>query len=522
MADAGVRGARLIKNSVLNIANSLVTMVVTFVTSIVVARILKPEHYGIFNLVLWVTGLATWAIGMGLVHATTKYIAEYTGRRQPEDLSAIVCFVLKVELVLTLACTAILIFFKTEIADYFFTPNEAVYFLIAFIGLTPGILTAVFSGAIEGLQKFEYFTYFHLIVTPLSFIAKLVVLYLGGRIDGLLWVTLVFSFINTLFYFIILKKEGISFRLFSNPLKPDIRKKIMKYNLSVGSILVVDKVVWDKSENFFLGRFCDAAQIGYYNLAFNVSQRFMGLLPSTFWRVLFPAMSEYFGSGDHDKIKRLFYLTSRYLAFFSFPVGVAGIILAYPMLHFLYGHDYTAAKYALQIIFFSAIFSSLANPGSAILYGMEKQGFIFRYGLVLAVINIGLDILLIKSHGALGAAVCYGVVTIAGVVGGLIYTCRTMQLTYPFRSVSKIIFSTIIMGVSMQMAVGHKSELLSFIVALPTGVVTYLVSSIVLGSFEEEDYILLRSVRSVVPGRLGTLTDGVIRFLSAFKEGGKA
>ncbi|OGJ89321.1 MAG: hypothetical protein A2268_08330 [Candidatus Raymondbacteria bacterium RifOxyA12_full_50_37] len=518
MAEGHYRGSRLIKNSVLNILNSLITIVVTTITSIVVARILKPDNYGIYNLILWFTGIFTWAVGMGLTHAVTKYISEYQGRGEHENVSAIVVFVLKIELVLTIAVTAILIFFKTEVADYFFSPNEAFYFFLAFIGLVPGIVTAIFSSAIDGLQKFEYFTWFQIIVTPLSFASKLVVLYLGFRIDGLLVVSLVFSFINVIFFYFVLRREEISLNIFANPLKKEIRTKIGKYNATVAAILVADKVVWDKSENFFLGRFCSAAQIGFYNLGFNVVQRFMSVLPSTFWRVLFPAMSGYFGSGDHDKIRRLFYLSIRYLAFFAFPAGVMGILLSYQILHYLYGHEYVGAKFVMQILFFSSMFSCLSKPSSAILYGTERQSFILKYGMVLAVVNIALDILLIKHYGALGAAICYAAVTIAGSTGGLIYTARIHSLNFPFKSLFKIVFSTIIMAISMEIILKQNPYLPGFILSVVVGAFVYFVSSIVLGGFEDEDYLIMQSVQTAFPGKMGRPLAACIGFLSQFKD----
>jgi len=520
MADLQSRGTRLIRNSMLNLANAFITMGVTFITSIVVARTLKPANYGIYNMVLWVTGIATWAIGMGLVNAVTKYVAEYRGRRQPEVVNAIISLILRVELLISLAATIVLILFRLPIADYFFSPKESFFFFIAFVGLVPGILTAVFSGTIEGIQKFEYFTYFHLIVTPLAFLTKLLVLYLGYRIEGLLIVSLVFSFVNTAFFYWILRREGLRFGLFGRPDR-QVRGKIWRYNLSVGAISIADKVVWDKSENFFLGRFCNSVQIGYYNLAYNVAQRIMSVLPSTFWRVLFPAMSEYFGSNDQGKIKRLFYLSSRYLAFFSFPVGMAGVVLAFPMINFLYGRDYLGAKYALQIMFFSSIFSSLSKPGSAILYGTERQGFIFKYGMVLSGINILLDILFIRKYGAFGAACCYGIVTIAGALGGLFYTCRTVGLSYPFRSVTKIVFSTLIMGITMELIVRQRAELFGFILSIPAGMLVYFVCSAALGSFEEEDYILMKSMKVMLPGKIKGVVDAFIEFMTQFKTTGR-
>lgn len=481
------------------------------------ARQLGPSNYGIFTLVLWFTGTITWVLGMGLVHAVTKFIAEAKGRNEPNQ-TAIVLFVLKIELALTLVSTVILVYFRAPISDYFFSPTESFFFLIAFLGLVPGIVTAVFSSAIEGVQKFEYFTYSNLIITPFSFASKLVVLWMGKGINGILVVMLVFSFINTLFYLGVLRKEGFFKKQVTRVLEPTLRKRILKYNASVFSILLCDKVVWDRSENFFLGRFCAASEIAYYNLGFNIAQRFMTILPSTFWRVLFPAMSTYFGSGDREKMRRLFYIATRYLAFVSFPVGTAGAILAYQIIHFLYGHEFIGAQRTLQIIFVSSIFSSLSKPASAILYGFERQSFIFKYGSFLAVLNIIVNLLLIPRFGSVGAAIGYGSITFLGSVGGLLYTCRIMHLHYPFVSLFKILFSTIIMGIVMEVAVLRFPGLVGFVLAAVSGLIVYMVGSLVLGTFEKEDYTLMESAAAVLPGQTKKIVTFLISFIEEFKR----
>jgi O-antigen/teichoic acid export membrane protein len=200
-------------------------------------------------------------------------------------------------------------------------------------------------------------------------------------------------------------------------------------------------------------------------------------------------------------------------------MGVAGIILAYQIIHYLYGHDFIGAQRVMQIIFFSSIISSLANPASAVLYGYEKQSFIYKYGFVLACLNIVLDLLLIKHYGALGAAVAYAVTTLFASIGGMIYTCRTMKLSYPFVSLCKILFSTIIMGTVMEIIILHNHELPGFILSLAAGLVVYLVCSLVLGTFEKEDYVLMRSVEKVLPGKVKTLFSLCLSFMVQFKPG---
>ncbi|MBN1130541.1 MAG: flippase [Chitinispirillaceae bacterium] len=511
-------GSRLIKNTVVTLFNTFFLMLTSWIISIWIARQLGPANYGIFNLVLWLTGTISWAMGMGFIHAVTKFIAEFSGKNEPATLRPIILYVMKIEIAIAVASTALLVFFSTPIADFFFSPQESFFFFLAALGLIPGVLTAIFSATIEGIQKFEYFAWANLILTPLSLACKIAVLLMGKGIPGLLVVMLVFSFFNALFYMIVLRKEGI----FTGPprkLAAEIRRRILNYNRSIIAILVCDKIVWDKSENFFLGRFCNAAQIGFYNLGYNLVQRFTSVLPATFWRVLFPAMSSYFGSGDREKMRRLFYLATRYLAFIAFPLGTAGMILAYQIIHYLYGHDYIGAQRPLQILFIASIFSSLSNPASAILYGFEKQAFIYKYGAGLAVVNIVLDLFLIRTHGATGAAICYGITTILASVGGLVYTCRTMRLHYPFISVFKIAFSTIIMGIVMELVILQNHEVPGFIISLLAGAVTYLICSFVLGTFEEEDYVLLQSTKNAFPGRTKGIVDGIIAIITQLKNG---
>lgn len=511
-------GSRLIKNSVFDLFNTAFMFGTSWIISIWVARQLGPDSYGIFTLVLWLTGTFSWVIGMGLIHAITKFIAECSGRGETHILGSIVVFIMKIEITLSIIISGVLIFFKTEIANYFFTPNESFFFFLAFLGILPGTITAIFSATIEGIQKFEYFTYSSLLITPVSFISKIIVLWLGKGISGLLIVMLIFSMINSVFYFFVLKKEKIKFWSFNQSVGPTLKARIKKYNLSVLLIILCDKIIWDKSENFFLGRFCSASEIGFYNLGFNISRKFTAILPSTFWKVLFPAMSNYCGTGDHAKTKRLFFIATRYLAFAAFPIGVGGAILAYQMIHYLYGHDFIGAQRILQIMFLSSILTSLCEPGAAILYGYEKQSFIYKLGAVMAVINIILDIFLIKRYGALGAACCYAVTTIVGSVCGTLYTCKTMDLKYPVVSIAKIFFATVIMGIAMEIILLQNSELPGFFLSIVVGGIIYITSSLILGTIEDEDYIILESIKKVCPGKLNVLMDGVLRFISEFKK----
>lgn len=494
-------GSELVKNSAFLLFNSIFMILSSWVISIIIARLLGPHDYGIFNMTLWLTGTITWAVGMGFIHAATKFTAELRQRAENNQISHLIVFIAKIEFVASLAATVLLIIFRTTLADFFFSEAQSHYFFLAAIGILPGIATAVFSGVIEGLQRFKYFTLSNIILTPLSFFSKIMVLKAGYGLAGLMIVMLTFSFVNSFFYLYVLYKEGV-LHLPRGRLSPDIKKRVLDYNKSVIAISICDKIIWDKSENFFIGRFCNASQIAFYNLGFNIVQRFASILPMTFWKVLFPAMSGLHGTNDTDKMKRLFYISTRYISFFSFPVGVGGIVLAYHLIHYLYGHEFIGAQRVLQIIFAASIFTNLSNPASAVLYGFEKQAFIYKYGFFLAIFNIIIDLLLIKPYGAVGAAVCYGITSILGSAGGLIYTCKLMKIRYPFFSVLKTFGASLLMGSCMEIIISVNHEIPGFIIAIFAGFIVFTGTMFLITPLEDEDFMLIRHIDALTPHNL--------------------
>jgi hypothetical protein len=48
-----------------------------------------------------------------------------------------------------------------------------------------------------------------------------------------------------------------------------------------------------------------------------------------------------------------------------------------------------------------------------------------------------------------------------------------------------------------------------------------VIISLALGTFEEEDYTLLRSVKTVLPGKTKNIYESIINVLSNFKSNGK-
>src|ERR1700719_2522619 len=70
------------KNSFWYGVETISNLVLTFFTSIIIARSIGPERLGYFLYLWWIAGIAATLGSLGIPSATRKYISEYFGRGQ--------------------------------------------------------------------------------------------------------------------------------------------------------------------------------------------------------------------------------------------------------------------------------------------------------------------------------------------------------------------------------------------------------------------------------------------------------
>jgi len=432
------------RNIVHFLCSNAVSFVLGMVASVVMARSLGPNDLGIFHQVQWFAGTISVVISLGFITSITKFTAQYRAEGRHADALSAVRFIFYVEFAIAVVTTIGLMIFASRIADHYFTRQQSFIFRLAFLAITPGIQTAIFSATLEGAQVFRYQTLHSLTVTPAALLLKVYVMYHGWGLKSLFWINLLFAVVNLAFYYFAARREGLLSGWFRfAPSDGKWKKEILEYNRSAIGVHFVDLVVWSRSENYFLGRYCAAAQIAYYNLAQNLIVKFTGTLPNLMWRILLPLSAQHHGRMEADKMRKTYRHALRYSAFFVFPTIAICYLAAYELVVIFYGHAYSEAKDCFRILCAGALLSSLAQPGSAVLYASNRQNFILKYGAVLAVLNIALCFWLVPKYGSRGAAVCYSGTTSLGVIGGFIYTSRKLGLSIPWGAWTKAALATV-------------------------------------------------------------------------------
>ena len=434
------------RNIVHFLCSNAVSFVLGMAASVVMARSLGPNDLGIFHQVQWFSGTVSVVISLGFITSITKFTAQFQAEGRHGDVLSAVRFIFYVEFAIALATTLGLLLMASRIADHYFTRDQAFIFRLAFLAITPGIQTAIFSATLDGAQVFRYQTLHSLTVTPSALLLKVYVMYKGWGLESLFWINLLFSVVNLAFYYLAARREGLLRGWFRfAPSDGKWKREILDYNRSAVGVHFVDLVVWSRSENYFLGRYCAASQIAYYNLAQNLIVKLTGTLPNLMWRLLLPLTSQHHGRMETEKMRKTYHHALRYAAFFAFPTIAICFLAAYELVVIFYGHAYSEAKDCFRILCAGALLSSLAQPGSAVIYASNRQDFILKYGALLAVLNIALCIYLVPRYGSRGAAFCYSFTTSLGVIGGFVFTGRSLGLRAPWGAWSKAALATAVL-----------------------------------------------------------------------------
>jgi len=489
---------KIAKNAIYNFLIKVITLTFSFVASVVVARSLGPEGYGVYSFVIWFLSMVGLLVNLGIPTTITKYVSEYWGRKEFRSVSTILSRLLRVELGAGGVVSLLLFLLAPLIADWYNDPELSLYLRVASLVILPLGLMWLYNGFFCGLQRYDLIARINLLVSPVTLILILLVLHSGGGIEWLVGVSAVTNLLLVISY-IYLKKMKFSFLQRGSPAH-DFGERWFKFSAGVFVVLILDSIVWERFGIFFLSLFSTPSEIAFYNVAFILSSRTLILLPGALTGILLPAMSEVYGGGDKEELKRVHLNSTRYLAMLSFPLCLGGMAIARQLLPALYGSSFQPASFIFIILLLGGTVGSVSTSSSSLLYGAELQGVVVRVGILSALVNITGCWFLVPVLGAMGAAFAGA---FAQIVGGTVIISHAyknyMKQNFPTSSLGRIFLASALMGgVAFLLSESIKGGMgLAF--ALTLSPLVYILSLFFTRSLTDEDLELLEAVIGRMP-----------------------
>jgi O-antigen/teichoic acid export membrane protein len=422
--------SKAVKNFLLNGGRLAITMGATVCTSAMIARRLGAIDMGVYGYAMWIVGTLGIFANIGLPSALTKYISEYLGSNDIVTAVRVGKGLLLVQLAVAAGVSCITVCFMLLKSPY-----RSIIGLAAVLLFFQALQQSL-SAALAGIQRFDRLALTSLYVALASVASVGVAALLHAGVMGMLWATLTGLVVAMCLYLRDVNRYLL--KAPRNPLPPvaatpDPFRRIRKFSLTVSYILLVDAIVWQRSEILFLKAYSTIAEIGFYTLAYSIASK-MSDITSTFSTTLMPLYSESYGRDGLRNVGLVFVNALKYLQMLVVPLCLGGVALARPLTQLLFGAQFLSVALPLQVLLLSMSFTSIGVVISPLLYGIDKQSFIAKYGTAVAVLNIALDLILIPKYAAVGAALANCTAQIAGIVGGALYVFHCVRISFPWKT----------------------------------------------------------------------------------------
>lgn len=482
----------------------LVVLLAGLGTSVLVARALGPQEFGTYRLVMGlVWGLEVAAV-LAFPNAVTKFTAELGGGDARGRDGRVLAFFARRATLTYLAAAAPLVLFADRIAGFFHDVAIAPLLVLGVLAVLPGVYSGLLAGALRGRQRFRELAALGLWQSLLGVGGTALVLLLGAGLPGLFILFLGLNLVNLALIALAVRGQWAR----GDRLGAALTGRMWWYGAVMGLIAVLGAVIWERSEVFFLGRWTSPEQVGFYSLAYTLALHLRRLLTTSFGEVLFPVIAELQGRGDEDRIATAFVQATRYVIMAACPLVVGGAVFAEPALRLLFGPAYLPAAPVLAILIVSAGAVALAQPAAAILVNKERFRFLTSSFAALAAGNVALDVLLIPTGAALGAAVANTTTQLVAVLAQLVAAVRLLGVRFP---VGTLLRSLSAAGLATLPAWGLAgSEAAGLALGLGALAVGYPIALRLTGALGSEDVARLREAASAFPDPIRRLVGGVM------------
>jgi O-antigen/teichoic acid export membrane protein len=457
-----------------------VGILATFATTIAIARAIGPERLGYFNYVYWLSLTAGGLGALGIPATTAKYMAEYLAAGHHSVARSIFFFSLRVQTAIALLMMTIglaLVFTKVE-PGY----RSAAIFLV--MTMLPQMVTFIPSQANVAAEDIPANTRAAIAGAFTYVVIALLSLALGWDLLGIAvgvfvsrWVELAGKLVPVLGW---MKKVPAS------ELPPIVKKRMISFSRQNLVLLLVNVVIWNRSDLVFLRMFqADTRQLAFFSVAFSMIEKLL-LLPQSFAAGVGASQLAEYGR-DRQRLLRMTTTAARYLYLGGLPLLTGAAALSGPLVRTLYGAQYLPMVRVFQLMAVLAIPRVILLPAYNLLLATENQKVLVIWNCICGVVNVLLDVILIPSGGAFGAAAANGIAQALASVGIWIFVCRTFSLDLDFAFFRKLSLVCACMALLVGVLAACLSSVLALTVGLGAGIAVFLLGLRVTSPLKLED-----------------------------------
>ena len=456
--------------------SQIIASVCGFIWTIVIARYLGVNDYGILGFAISLTGILAITMDLGVNSHVVREIAtnydltpKYLGNAIPlKSLFVIGTFILTLIILIlmnanTLTITITLLFtiemvFKT------------------FIGLINGSFQAYEEGKYQGIGN--------ILLNMILLIFILISIFTDLGIFGITLSYVVANFIPLVYEYIIFTKK-IAKPKFEFDI--DFCKTITMFALPF-ALSGIFYSIYYSVDTVMLSNLIGDYATGIYSASYKLIS-VLTVFYSVYTAVLYPVMSKFF-KNDEKLLVVVFEKSVKYLSLIIIPIAIATVLYSTDIIQLIFGIEFNESASALSILIWTVCLLFINGACGTLLNASHKEMTVTKVYFIAAVFNILLNLFMIPHYSYVGAA-------ISTVLSDLLILTISLYVIYKLGySVKRKLYVDlikIIIGSSIMGGVLYLLNL-NMWVALPIGIIMYFGLLILLRLFDDDDKYVIKEI----------------------------
>ncbi len=432
-------GHIIIRNTVFVTLGSVALKALTFLFNVYVVRRLGDERFGQYSIVLAFTGLFSIFIELGMTQYVMREIAQDRSKTQALFWNLVALrFLLAILGIIGITLGAVVVGYSLELVLGIFVHTWG-FLLYAFLAPLTTVLTAN--------ERLDY-------VIGLTILGQLIFVLFGAIFLLSGW-----GFISL----IIASLIGVPFQIglaiwvirhhhmatLSFQLEPRTWPHLIRSGLPFGIISLTLMIAFS-IDTVMLSMYQPEHVVGWYNVAYNLVFSLMFFFRG-FKEAIVPSLSRTYVN-DPANVERWYHRSVKFIMMSSAPIAVGGMLIAFPLIRFLYTDEFLPSALALKILIWDVpliMFTGFCGNMTTIISEERAAARIYS---INAAANVILNLYAIPRFGLVGASL---VTVVTDLIGALQFhfllrhKLHLPDMTWVF---VRILIASVFMGVVVGLA----------------------------------------------------------------------
>jgi O-antigen/teichoic acid export membrane protein len=397
----------ILRNIFSNWGSYVIAMGVNFFLSPYVVRKLGTTGYGVWTLILALTGYLG-LLDLGVRGAVTRYVAKFHAQIQHDRSSHVASsamVIFSTAGLLAILASAIMAGFVVQHLDIPPQYHFAARLVLVVIGLNiaASLVNGVYGGILVGLQRFDLTNSIEVGINILRAGATVLALHLGRGIITLACLQLGFTAARWVVNIILVWHQYPELRI--HPSLADRSGVKLIFSFSVFSFLLhVSGSLIYATDNVVIGACLPVAAVTFYAIAGNLAE-YTRTLVSGISQTMTPLASSTEAIHDPQQLQRVVLIGARAGSMVVLPIAITFMLRGSRFIGLWMGPEYaeTSGK-VIWILSLTLLFWAGNSVTAGSLLGLSKHKPLVPVMLSEGLCNLALSILWVKRMGILGVA----------------------------------------------------------------------------------------------------------------------